>query len=276
MIRYLVYVLLFLSFGCQRAQPTDPLNEGFHKIDQEDYDGAISYLEDLNEGSSDSRIKMALASAYAGRAGLKIENFWNFAKAMRGPAIDEQALQQQPVYIHNKSNVDIVSAFVPEQTRTDLNQLFLTMAAFSIYRERLALYPYVKPAQRTDLQRASDVLAGTTNPGARLYRATINSVILRSELDDGFDVWGSIENKLSDAIRYPLSIPQAMCTPLTGDLTQWLNQQFELTKVISQDMGIAFSSQASQFKTFSAPVSSYQKDLPRLQANLIPETCRAH
>ena len=266
-------ILSIFTLGCQGSRKIDPFQEALQKSDSGDYTGAIAELEELQTTNPSSRVKIALASAYAARGGLVIANFWEFVKAMRGPAVTADNLQTQPFYVHNEKNLDVIAAIIPADTKQNIDQLLLSMAAMQVYRERLGLYPYIKKDGRGDLSRAVDVLGTTADPGARIYRVIVNSVIVRSELDDGFNFWNSVDNQFQDLLQHPLEFGRILCSPVTGSLTDWLSHQFDRAKLISADLAISFPSQAVQYTTLAEPVQVYQARLPELQLKLIPQGC---
>src|SRR5687768_9268993 len=81
-----LFTLLFCQMGCQdpTALNEDPMELGYQRLDRGDFDGAIFIFQNEMKQDPHDTVRMALASAYAGRAGVEIHNFWNFVQAMRG------------------------------------------------------------------------------------------------------------------------------------------------------------------------------------------------
>lgn len=267
-------LLLAVNLSCQPARQNDPFVSGFEKIDQGNYDEAIHYFSDMHsKDPNNPKIKMALASAYAGSAGLKIDRFWNFAKEMRGPAITSESLKNHPFYLLNKKNIEPFESIIPIETKADLDQAFLLMSGLDTYRTRAQIYPYVKKDRRPDVEKAVAILNAENNQGASLYRAILNGVLLRSDLDDGFDFWNSVGNPFAEFATYPLEFERIFCTPVTGPLTVWMNQQFERIVQITLDLKKSYPSDGETYSAYSAPLQTYQTELPKLQAKLIPSGC---
>jgi hypothetical protein len=268
---------LFISFSlsaCQVHRDTsEPMDAGFLKIDREDYDGAIAYFEDLISKDPRPQVRIALATAYAGRAGLKVESFWDFAKAMRQEPVTKESLVQHPFYIRNKQNIADLEPLLSEQTRNDLSTLFEMMSALDIYRGRIETVPYVQRSRRPDVEKAIQILNDIPDPGGRVYRAVLSGTYLRSELEDGFDIWGTIEARINEAFRNPIESISIFCTPVTGNFAVWLGQKFYYIESTARDLAVAFPSDAPTFIAFEAPVSSLQERLPQLQSTLVPGAC---
>ncbi len=265
---------LITQASCQvHRDSNEPMDAGFLKIDRGDYNGAIEYLTDLSSRDFRPEVKVALSSAYAGRAGLKIEGFWDFAQKMKNEPVTTETLIQQPFYLHNKANVANVEPFLSEQNRQDLETVFQMMSALDIYRARVLTIPYIPKSQRGDLQTAIEILNQIPTSGGRVYRAVLTGAFLRSELDDGFDVWGSIQARINDAYRNPIEAISIFCTPLTGNFATWLGKEFYYVQTASEDLGFAFPSDTQSFSAFSTPVSALQEKIPQLQSTLVPGPC---
>lgn len=273
-IIFLILLSFFLSVGCERRKlAREDLDVGIQKIDMGDFDSAIVYLQDLSTRDSRPEVKIALATAYVGRAGIKIGDYWELVRSLKQGPITTESIQSNSHYLKNQERVRVVRNLLSPRVQNDLDKLFQMVTAFDLYRERIEFLPYVESGKRVDLQNGIDVLSNIPSPGGRFYRAVLVTTQLRSELHDGFDVWGSIEDKIQTAITHPLEAPFIFCSPLTGDFAQWLSIRFHNTETAAEDIGIAFPSDAPTLNVFAESVSSLQDQIPSVQESLIPRGC---
>ncbi len=264
---------LFIVLGCQPARKNDPFVNALEKLDRGQYTEAIQDLEVLNAKEQSPKVQMALASAYAGRAGIETLDFFAFAESLQGNPFAEDQLVQRESYKKNQESVAVLIPLLPAETQQKLTEFFLNWAALEIYREKFLIYPYARAESRADLEKAIAVLSASAEPGAKLYSATLQAVLTRSELDDGFDVWTSIGDAFSELLAYPLEFNRILCQPRIGGFTGWMGRQLSRIKTISEDLVVSFPSKAPEFTEFSAPVPTYLERIPAIEANLVPSGC---
>jgi hypothetical protein len=261
-VLYLLILISFSLLGCQgqKNEQTDPVTAAHKQIDKGDYTGAINTLEDVHKSDPRPQVKMSLASAYAARAGVKLEQLWTFVEILKAPPITIQVILKHPVYEQTRKFILENALRMPESFKNDLKTVGKTMAAFDLYRARVEMLPYVSEAGRSDLERAVQILASSPTKGSKLYRAVLNLIVLRSDLKDGFNVW-ELGTKDICAIKL-VSFPP------------WLSQQFNRLAEISRDLKIAYPSKANEFISFEAEVEKLQQEMPRLSRALNPEMCQ--
>ena len=269
-------LLSILSCQGQKASDRDPLSASYQKIDQGDYDGAIAQLEELRTKDSRPAVKSALASAYAARAGLKVEKLWNFVKALNAPQITEEMVQKSTNFIQAQETITKNAILLGASSENDLHQMAKSMAAFEEYRSKTESLPYIAADKRIDLARGAEVLRGAETKGAHLYRAVLNLVFLRSELQDGFQYWDEVTERLKKLNPLDQKNPmnkQILCSIEITKFQGWLVTQFELVSEISLDIRIAFPSKAQEMIKFANSVQKYQQEIPRFQRTLYPKGC---
>ncbi|MGZ3691000.1 MAG: hypothetical protein ACXVAX_05840 [Pseudobdellovibrio sp.] len=272
MIAKVIVLLLFL-IACQAERKNDPFLDALEKIDQGQYSQAIQKLEVLRSNNPSASVTMALASAYAGRAGIETRDFLNFAAALEGNPLTNAHLEELDSYKRNQANVAVLTPLLPVATQQQLTDFFLSWAALEVYREKLAIYPYASSEKRPDLESAVSVLSESAEPGAKLYQATLLAVLVRSETDDGFDIWNSLGNPFTEILATPLDFQRIFCQPRIGGFTGWMDRQLSHVQYISQDLTLAFPSKSNEFEMFSAPLAPYRAKIPVINAALIPAGC---
>ncbi len=126
-------------------------------MDKGHYDEAIRYFSEVLKTDQHYHVKLALASAYAGRAGVRLEQIYAFV-AVKDCKVPELKLQGLPAN---------------QQTKELMNGL-------SQYSENWKRIPVVTSEGRSDLLSALKVLESDKEPGVRLYSATLRAVVLKS------------------------------------------------------------------------------------------------
>ncbi len=277
----LMAVLFIATLSCQgqKASDRDPLADANQKIDRGDYDGAIAALEELQTRDTRPVVKSALASAYAGRAGLKIEKLWNFVKTLNSPPVTEESVKSSPDFLQSKDLISKNALILGKNSENELDQLAKSMAAFQSYRQKIESLPYIALNKRHDLRRGAAVLKGAETKGAHLYRAILNLVYLRSDLQDGFKYWEDVNTelkKLDVGDRKNPKNKQILCSIKISEFQDWLVGQFEQVSEISDDIRFAFPSKAKEMIAFDKSVKKYQEEVPRLEHTLFPNSkeCR--
>jgi hypothetical protein len=273
-MKWILCLLTFFSLlSCEPQKlSSDPLDEGFQKIDKGDFDGAIAYFEDLATKDSRPEVRIALASAYQGRAGVFIYDYWSFIKAQRSTPINEESIKANSTYTDAAEQIAPIAALLSPEVKDSLDNLFQMMSALDLYRERVATVPYVPQEHRSDLETGISVLHNIGTQGGQLYQAVLAGTLLRSNLDDGFDVWASLKDQLQTAFSNPAEAIKIFCTP-GGEFTQWVQTQLIYAQIGVQDMAGAFPSDAEQYQDISESVSSLQSKVSEMEAALVPQGC---
>lgn len=173
-----VYILLLLSLlSC--AQKEGPqtreqaLSKGYTMLDHHQYDEAIDYFAQLAQKDPHYHVKLAWASAYAARAGVKIETIYAFVTAKN----TEVAVPLQ------------IQGFSLDQQARDL------LKGIGSYAAVWNRIPSVNQAARSDLQSAVNILSNDETPGVRLYSAALRAVILKSSVEEGIQNWNLVNRK---------------------------------------------------------------------------------
>ena len=191
-----------LSLGCSdkkaKEQSPPPLQTATQLIDQGRYDESIRILESDRAPRDDSKVTTALASAYAARAGVRVEDFWGFVIGydrllFAAPSSNDTV----PISI----DVNSLPAGFSRSTVDFLKNLNVNFAQVNSIIARIKQIPYVPAERREDLNHAIGVLSRTIQPGARLYRSVLSVIVLQSEFKDlapNLNEWAKSNYSLCD------------------------------------------------------------------------------
>ncbi|WP_413568340.1 hypothetical protein ACLWBD_12035 [Bdellovibrio sp. HCB117] len=178
------------------------LSKGFSLLDDGRTDEAVSYFTDLSAKDPHYHVKLALASAYAARAGVKIEKIYSFVAVKEIPQIE---------IAHSKTT---------EPTTGLLNVL----RQMSAHWEKV---PELSSAPREDISRALQVLHDVTEPGAALYSATLRIVYIKSLVSEGLR-------------NYLITTQGQVCTEELRPFFAWSLNILDVVKLLVKDVQKSF------------------------------------
>lgn len=195
-IKILICVALVGSgaiLGCSgKRQETNSAGEQAAKaIQAGDYTAAIIELSNaLARNPNDKRIRIQLASAYAGRAGLPLQSFIGLGRELANATRDvdrmfEQRLASIMTVIRNN-----MKNKAEAQTILVIEQVYMGSLRLSTILRQFEAVPIVRtPMQFEDLNQAVFILAGdqTIVGGGALYRALLRVAALRYRLENDID-----------------------------------------------------------------------------------------
>lgn len=220
--------LLFFLLSCQSKEEVvtreKSLSRGFSLMDKGNYDEAIQYFTELAAKDPHYHVKMALASAYAGRAGVKIEQIYSF------------------IVVKNTNAPEVTMAGLPVNKQTE--ELLNTLRRFVQQWERV---PTVSADRRMDLQSALQVLKEVKEPGARLYAATLRVVVLKSLVGEGLRNW-SVRSKAQ------------ICTPDLRKYYDWSLRLIDHLVFLSEDLQAAFPEQKKSYEDLHERLGQIKKE----------------
>ncbi|MBX3017560.1 MAG: hypothetical protein KF767_06715 [Bdellovibrionaceae bacterium] len=232
----LAAAFLFLTLGCQNNRSErvreSEIDRAGALIDQERYDEAITLLEDMRKDSGQLKIKVYLASAYAGRAGLKSVEYWQVSK--RYKQILEEEKNEDPKAAAILSPKSLPGA-VPRWIRFAIPHFDKKLREFNRVRSRLSALPLIPEEKRADIEKARDVLSESANEGPRLYRAVLGIILMRSHFEEA-----------NERVAELNTDKEGNCSPVVGSILHQLKISYVLTVEILSDLRLAFPSKAAE------------------------------
>lgn len=245
-----VAVLVLATTGCynnrsERVRESE-IDRAGALIDQERYDEAIPMLEDLRRDSGDVKIKVYLASAYAGRAGIKSMEYWQIAKRYKVILEEEKNADPQAKPILSPKSLP---AIVPKWIRVAVPHFDKKLQEFNRVRARLAALPLVPAERRGDLEKAREVLVESAAEGPRLYRAALGIILMRSHFEEANERVGELAND-----------KEGNCSPVVGAILYQLKLSYTLTVEILSDLRLAYPSKAAEI---DKELSKHQLTIPQ-------------
>lgn len=236
-----VFISIFLLASCQKEDREilkDPLEEHYKLIDKGDYSLAIEKLEELSLVDPRPQVRVALASAYAARAGVRVENYWGFVVGFKAPLMFVEDLKMGPTMESLQRITGQTNGNVNLRELKSLGGAVNTLAVWDRYQERVEAIPVVKePGALQDLQRGVEVLSMVQTPGGRLYRGLLNLILFKSHLVASEALWAGLR-KVAEQVA--VGKLEALCQLKLEELMVWLPLiSYHLGEALG-DLSVAF------------------------------------
>ncbi|KYG65642.1 hypothetical protein AZI86_00765 [Bdellovibrio bacteriovorus] len=226
-------LVIFTQIGCQKEEPVtrqQVLSEGFSLMDQGRWDEAISYFQDVLDHDPHYHVKLALASAYAGRAGIKIEQIYQFS-----------VVKEVPV-----PKIEMKGLALDKQTSATLENL-------AKYLEHWNKIPDVQGKSRADILSALKTLENENEPGVRLYSAVLRIVNVKSTISQG------VEN-----FNLRLQSKKKICTQDLKPYVNWSGKVFESLILLTSDLELAFPEQKKNYEEIRVKIDDVVNQVSNL------------
>jgi tetratricopeptide (TPR) repeat protein len=224
-------LLIALLSACNSEKPEtreQKMNRGFEYLDQNNYDQAVDYFQKLLKEDPHPQVRMALASAYAARAGVKFDSIYNFVAVKHKPVVRMQLTQLN----------------FSEQT----NEVIHNLEDFLAQWDQV---PNVTKSGRSDLEKAVGVLSDTDNSGARLYSAILRVVVLKANVGEGLISWDlQTQNKEGK-----------LCLKDVRPWWQWCEKILNSLDNLGVDLEKAFPKKVDELKQYRSQLSSYKTQM---------------
>ena len=208
----------------ERDSSDNQIDRATRYIDQGQYDSAINILEDVIQKEDNHRARMILASAYAGRTGIRVETYWDFLVGF-----DAFAKNRTPQDFPDLIPANKIPSSLDEKGKDLFKRINEQFKELQRLQKKADKIPTVTTAQRKDLAQARIVLTPLTTPGSKLYRALLAAVMIKSDFTRGerlIQSWSQTQFNL--------------CQPVATDLANWLWQTLSLASDGLNDAGQAY------------------------------------
>jgi tetratricopeptide (TPR) repeat protein len=233
---FLALILLTFSFvACQPKQESETrekaLSRGFAMMDDGKNDEAIEYFAKLAQQDPHFHVKLAWASAYANRAGVRIEKIYSFA-------------------VLATKTQDFKAQF---QGLTFDRQTEELIKNINTYLARWNKIPNLNAEARGDLQKALDVLSPDQEPAVRVYAAILRLVLLKSVTAEGFENFRLLSN-------------EKICGDQLNGYFDWGLQILNQLAILSEDLEKSFPKNAGPYRETKEKVRRFYalaKKLPK-------------
>jgi hypothetical protein len=234
----LVSLLLFCACQKDRAEAgRDPLDENYELIDRGDCSQAIQNLQELSLMDSRPAVRVALASAYAARGGIRIESYWGFIIGFAAPLIPPDSIPVNGGIVGLQKFAKQTKGNIGPLEVKALGGIMSAMTVWDRYKDRVDAIPVVSGQALIDLRLAIDALGMDKTPGGRLYRGILNLILFKSHITAAGSFWIDFNKVIEQLVKGNI---QVLCRFNFDELLKWLNPvSYHLTETLN-DLIIAF------------------------------------
>lgn len=242
------WVLLFSLLAlvsCQNKADQESedvqLQRATRNIDKGEYNDAIQSLQTLKTKSTNPKVVMTLASAYAGRAGIKVDQYWGFVvgyESLLPEFADSDKVKSQKYAISSQWIAKIPS----EQDRKSAEELNKILVQMDGILARIERIPYVAREHREDLHTAVSELSELKTQGSALYKAILEVILLKSAIEDTRTIFESLRQKGSN------------CERSGQELLTWVKYSWQLLTQIFEDVAVAYPSKKESIEKVASPI----------------------
>lgn len=254
---FLFFCLITALTACHKVSDKSPAEDHVAKattyIDQGDFSSAIELLEDTIKHEDTYEVRLVLASAYAGQAGIKVENYWDYLVGF-----DAFAKDKDPEVFPDLVTDDRIPEKLDEKTKSHLKNLNEHFKDLQRLEKKSSKVPIIQASDRPNIQRARALLEATPTPSSKLYRSLLTVVLIKSEIQDGKQLTAA----WSDAKFDP-------CFPALSGISLWLANALDLVSDGLNDLGKAYPKDNDNYQAMrnevkkgseiTRQVPSYQK-----------------
>lgn len=238
--------------------------EALNLIKNHQYDEALEKLNLALANNPSDHISQLIASTYAAKAGIFVEDYWDFISAYNTPDLKEQDqdLSQSADYQNLKDILKKLDSSELSKNSQALDELLKNMTTVKIYAQKIEVIPIVSESQEQDIQNGLNVLESTKSPGAKLYGSLLWLILIRKSLSQGIGVWeNSVEHlrKIdllhlnSDANR------KIICDIDQNGFVAWIRNLALAISRVADNLLIAYPSKTDDFARAEAWLQPLRK-----------------
>jgi hypothetical protein len=252
----LIITTSLLAFAsCEKQQDRSSeqdsvLDKAMTMIESGKTDDAIDALQiELKKDPKSDKTREILASAYASRAGIHVENYYGFTFSydalIKGP-------QDFQTHTSDQDPIDLSKVFtgLPPEAINALQNFSANLYIIQSIHHRLEQIPLVNDTQIQDLMRAIEILKPTALPGAHMYRLILEIIVLRASLEqDGHLLQTAAEKGIS-------------CQSNFDTAMQSVQFSFTLIQDMLSDIMVGYPSKADDLRSTQKQLSDVLGDLP--------------
>lgn len=250
--------ILLLLVSCQKDRAAvfkDPLDEGYQLIDSGNYSQAIEHLQELSQRDFRPQVRVALASAYAARGGIRVGQYWGFVVGFKAPLVTLESLKvNSSVESVQKISQQLKGNLDPRDLKA-LGDIVNVLVLWERYKDRVEAIPIVSGSAQADVQSAVEILTSVSTPGGRLYRAILNLILFKSHLHSVEGGWKEFGKSLEQLLAGRLEV---LCELSFEGMLQSLRPlSYHLMETLA-DLGMAFEKEKSALMEGRALVQGFQ------------------
>lgn len=243
-------LIILVSFGCNRNNSSESndsqVEEAYQLIDDGQYTQAIDLFRALMQTNDTPTIRIGLASAYAARAGILVQNYWDLILPLIKRPTDNNNEQKAKIE-KLKADWKLIILKLPKEAQDTLtaneNNVFKAYENIENIKARFEKIPLLANMdQVADIATARAIIIDVTSPGAHLYRALLSLILIRFEVNSSINHFNLSMELLKNH--------EKNCSQ---ELNFWVTHLSSISSLISDliiDLKIAYPTKSNEIEPF--------------------------
>jgi len=190
---------------------------------------------------------MGLASAYAARAGIMVNNYWGFAIGFKKKSNLETSNLDHT--LTSLLKIDELQ-FLGDEERLKLQSIVSSLSQLKYLVERFDNLPLINALGKKDIELAIDVLEDLPSKGARVYRAILGAVLVKYTVLTETESWkielNLNETSLNQSPKVFAGNNARRCFPSFSRLINSIESIFQVLIPLRSDLSYAFPSDGNK------------------------------
>lgn len=248
----IVFIDLLFVGACQRASEQKSFAKdvewGYQLIDDHHYSEAIDLFWRIIHQEDSDTARLGLASAYAARAGIRIEQYWSLLKPnLQSTSPHQTVLSAEGVDEKYQKVLNTLPPAIQLAIQSKGPELQKSYETFLSLQRRFLQIPLLKsPEAAQDIYIAKKLLNPKASRGAALYRSLFSLVLFRYESESLFVSFKDLSEK-NDSKK-----EKALCK---GGLSQWVGRWEKPIRLMDDfiaDLKAASSTNVKDIESFES------------------------
>jgi hypothetical protein len=235
------------------------VNEQAHDlIDKQKYDEAIELLTPRQQQNPDNiEYALILATAYAGKAGVHVEEIWGFTLGYETPYFkinnfdNEESLKKYQILTQQVSK---------QNDQKWLMDFLKVVVAYEAFLQRWQKIPEINdPLALQNLQQAVLILDGAQDKKTSLYNFILRIILFKNKLQDGLNHWQEWQESFLIASSSATSLNDKVVLSQLCIYARWfVDLTVDLEKMINA-LKISYPSKVPQLNDTLKSLSQFQQ-----------------
>jgi len=244
-------LIILVSFGCNRNNSIESndsqVEEAYQLIDDGQYTQAIDLFRSLMQTDDTPTIRIGLASAYAARAGILVQNYWDLILPLIKKPTDSGNNEQKAKIEKLKVDWKLIILKLPQEAQDTLNanedNVFKAYENIENIKARFEKIPLLTNLEQVaDIATARAIIIDVSSPGAHLYRALLSLILIRFEVNSSINHFNLSMESLKSLVNN-----------CSQELNFWVTHLGSISSLISDliiDLKIAYPTKSSEIEPF--------------------------
>jgi len=263
-------LIILATFGCNRSNTRDSsepqVEVAYQLIDDGEYTQAIDLFWSLLQDDDTPTIRIGLASAYAARAGILVQSYWDLIL----PLIKTQPELQNENVVKLKKDWQLLILKFPSDIQAVLianeDKIFKAYQNLETIKARFQKIPLLTRIDQVgDINMAKSIIKDVPSRGSHLYRALLSLTLIRYEANESI-------SQFNNAIA---SFDQSK--PCPPQLKFWISHLESISTITSDlifDLKFSYPSKTTEIEPFEKEFKNHSEVIAGLNSFLKTNLCR--